>query len=126
MLAEVELILGETSRCPDLHQEFALSCQLADPCWEGGTARVLALRELEIGRPVEALSWMDEARRRVCRETDVYVAMQAAILATDIDVSSHLGHEERRASSARALLELAARAHMDDHVERAAAILRAP
>ena len=24
---------------PDMHREFALSCQLADPCWEGSTAR---------------------------------------------------------------------------------------
>jgi DNA-binding SARP family transcriptional activator len=124
VLAEVELTAGGTAEIPDLQQEFALSCQLLDPCWEGGTARVLAMRALAAGEPVQALAWIDEARRRVSRETDVYVAMQAAILATDIQVSSQLGDEERTNGSARGLLELAARAHMDDHVESAAAILR--
>ena len=50
--------------------------------------------------------------------------MQAAILATDVDISTRLGHEERAMGSARALLELAARGHMDDHLDRAAAVLR--
>ena len=124
VLAEAELADGTRGQERDIHQEFALSCQLSDPCWEGGTARVLALRELAQGRPQEALSWVDQARRRVTRETDVYVAMQAAILATDIDVSTQLGREERATGSARALLELAARGHMDDHLERAAGVLR--
>ncbi len=101
---------------PDLHHEFALSCQLADPCWEGGTARVLALESLASHDPAQALRWIDEARSRVARETDVYVAMQAAILATDIEVSSRLGHDDRVSATARALLELAARGTMDDHV----------
>ncbi len=124
VLAEVELTAGRPGQMPDLRQEFALSCQLADPCWEGGTARVLAMKSLAAHEPAEALGWIDEARRRVSRETDVYVAMQAAILATDIAITSELGHEERVAGTARALLELAARAHMDDHVELAAAILQ--
>jgi DNA-binding SARP family transcriptional activator len=124
VLAEAELADGARDHGSDLHQEFALSCQLSDPCWEGGTARVLALGELAEGRPQEALSWIDQARRRVTRETDVYVAMQAAILATDVDISTRLGHEERAMGSARALLELAARGHMDDHLDRAAAVLR--
>jgi len=126
VLAEVELTTGRQAPVPDLHQEFALSCQLSDPCWEGSTARVLALQALAAQNPDDALAWIDEARRRVSRETDVYVAMRAAILATDVEVSAQLGHADRRAASARALLELAARAHMDDHVERATAILQRP
>lgn len=122
VLAEVELTAGRP--VPDVHPEFALSCQLSDPCWEGSTARVLALQALAARDCSQALGWIDEARRRVTRETDVYVAMQAAILATDIEVCARLGHQERQAASARALLELAARGHMDDHVERAAAVLR--
>ncbi len=109
---------------PDLHQEFALSCQLSDPYWEGGTARVLAMQARASSEPAQALGWVEEARRRVSRETDVCVAMQAAILATDIEVNARLGHEERVAATARALLELAARGHMDDHVQRAAALLQ--
>lgn len=116
VLAEVELSTGDRDAPHDLHREFALSCQLSDPCWEGGTARVLALQELSAGRPTSALAWVDEARARVSRETDVYVAMQAAVLATDIEVAGRLGHGERRRASARALLELAARGHMDGHL----------
>ena len=123
VLAEVELDAGG-GPVPDLHQAFALSCQLSDPCWEGGTARVLALQALADGETAAALTWVDEARSRVSRETDVYVAMQAAILATDIEVSSRLGDRDRELGTARTLLELAARAHMDDHVGRAAAILQ--
>ena len=124
VLAEAELAAGGTAGSPELQQAFALSCQLSDPCWEGGTARVLALQELAVGRPDAARAWLDEARRRVSRETDVYVAVQAAVLSTDIDVSTTLGDTERRDASARALLALAARAHMDDHLDRAAAVLR--
>ena len=126
VLAEVELATGRPAQLPDLHREFALSCQLSDPCWEGSTARVLAMRALVDRQSDEALSWVEEARRRVARETDVYVAMQAAILATDIDVSLQLGDGERSAASARALLGLAARGHMDDHLSHAAAILQLP
>lgn len=124
VLAEVELATGRQASARDLHQEFALSCQLSDPCWEGSTARVLALQALVAREPEHALAWIDEARRRVSRETDVYVAMQAAILATDIEVSACVGDADRQAGGARALLELAARGHMDDHVQRATEILR--
>lgn len=124
VLAEAELTAGRPGQLPDLHQEFALSCQLSDPCWEGSTARVLALRSLSSRKPAEALSWVDEARRRISRETDVYVAMQAAILATDIEISAQLGQGERVAGTARALLELAARGHMDHHVAHALAALQ--
>lgn len=123
ILAETELAAGRRAARPDLRQEFALSCQLSDPCWEGVTARVLAMESLAAGDPTQALAWVDEARRRVSRETDVYVAMQAAILATDIEVSSRLGDADRVAGTARALLELAARGHMDDQVHWAAGIL---
>ncbi|MFC6287962.1 tetratricopeptide repeat protein [Nocardioides sp. GCM10027113] len=124
VLAEVELTAGRAGRVPDLQEAFALSCQLSDPCWEGSTARALALSALAAGDAAEACRWVDEAGRRVARETDVYVAMQAAILATDVEVSARLGDEERLASRARSLLELAARAHLDDHVACAADLLR--
>lgn len=126
VLAESRLGAGAPDATPDLHQEFALSCQLSDPCWEGGTARVLALQALAEGEPRAALGWVEEARRRVSRETDVYVAVQAAILATEIEVSARLGDQDRELAVARTLLELAARGHMDDHLRRAAGILHGP
>ena len=108
----------------DLHQEFTLSCQLADPCWESVTARALALQAAVAGDADEALTWVDEARRRVGRETDVYVGMQAAILATDIELSTSRGQQDRAAASGRALLELAATTHMDGYLTLAMTALR--
>lgn len=70
VLAEVEVTTGLRASVPDLHQEFALNCQLSDPCWEGSTARVLALQALAAQEPDQALAWIDEAGRRGCRETD--------------------------------------------------------
>lgn len=124
VLAEVELVLRGGAQVPDLQQEFSLSCQMKDPCWEGGTARALALTALAGGRPDQARHWIDEAGRRVVRESDAYVALQAAILATDIEVSRCQREHGRMLDSARSLLDLGARGHMDDHVERATAILR--
>lgn len=123
-LAEAELAVGGAERTVDLHQEFTLSCQLADPCWESATARALALQAAVAGDSDEALTWVDEARRRVGRETDVYVGMQGAILATDIELSTSRGQQDRAAASGRALLELAARTHMDGYLTLAMTALR--
>ncbi len=123
-LAEAELAAGGGKRMLDLHQEFTLSCQLADPCWESATARALALQAAVAGDTEAALTWVDEARRRVGRETDVYVGMQGAILATDIELSTSRGQEDRAAASGRALLELAATTHMDGYLTPAMTALR--
>jgi DNA-binding SARP family transcriptional activator len=123
-LAEAELAVGGAERTVDLRQEFTLSCQLADPCWESATARALALQAAVAGDTDEALTWVDEARRRVRRETDVYVGMQGAILATDIELSTSRGQQDRAAASGRALLELAASTHMDGYLTLAMTALR--
>lgn len=125
-LAEAELAEGGPDRILDLHQEFTLSCQLSDPCWESATARALALQAAVAGDTDGALTWVDEARRRVGRETDVYVGMQGAILATDIELSTSRGQEDRAAASGRALLELAARTHMNGYLVLAMTALDAP
>jgi hypothetical protein len=108
----------------DLHHEFALSCQLADPTLESATARALALQTAAGGDTGCALTWVDEARRRVGRGTDVCVGMQAAILATDMELSTSQGSDDRTAASARMLLELAARTHMDGYLDQAMAAMR--
>jgi tetratricopeptide (TPR) repeat protein len=123
-LAEAQIALGGAGGTVDLHQEFTLSCQMADPCWESATARVLALRAARAGDTRGALCWVDEARRRVGRETDVYVGMQGAILATDIELSTGRGDLERAAATGRALLELAASSHMDGYLELAMAAVQ--
>ena len=124
VLAEAELVVGHPDLVLDLHQEFALSCQLADPSLESATARALALQIAGGGDTGGALTWVDEARRRVGRETDVCVGMQGAILATDIELSTRQGAGDRAAASARTLLELAARTHMDGYLDLAMTALR--
>jgi DNA-binding SARP family transcriptional activator len=124
VLAEAELAAGSPARMLDLHQEFALSCQLADPSLESATARALALQTAGGGDIGGALTWVDEARRRVGRGTDVCVGMQGAILATDIELSTSRGEGDRAAASARTLLELAARTHMDGYLDQAMATMR--
>lgn len=117
-----ELRLAADAARPDLHtsrlredieQSFALSCSLADPCWEGATARVLALAHAAEGNPTLALDWIAQAGRRCRRETDTWVAMPVAILATDAELSLSVGDAARAEASARALVSLAARTHMD-------------
>ncbi len=107
----------------ELDESFALSCRLADPCWEGATARAIALAHAAAGDLQSALEWIARARQRCLRETDVYVAMHAAILATDAELATAAEDEARAQSSARALVALAARAHMDAYLARGLAHL---
>ncbi len=120
VLAEAALQVGSGV---DLHGEleetFALSCQLADPCWEGAAARVTALFCLEAGELDAARRWIVDANARCLRETDVYVAMQAAILATDVRIALAAGDPAAAEATARTLVALAAKAHMDDHLDHA-------
>ncbi len=71
-----------------------------------------------------AFTWINEARRRVGQGTDVCAGLQGAILATDIELSTNRGKADRAAASARALLELAARTHMDGYLDHAVAAVR--
>lgn len=103
-----------------LEEAFALSCQLRDPCWEGAVARCLALSAAAEGDLACGLGWLDEARRRCGRETDLYAALEVEIVASKVDLLHRLGQTAEAAASAREWVSLAAKAHMDGHVERAA------
>jgi tetratricopeptide (TPR) repeat protein len=107
----------------ELDETFALSCRLADPCWEGATARALALAAAADGDLDTALAWISRARDGCLRETDVFVAMHAAILATDAELAAAAGDAERAETSARTLVALAAHTHMDTHLARGLALL---
>jgi DNA-binding SARP family transcriptional activator len=107
----------------DLDESFALSCSLADPCWEGATARAIALERAADGDHASALEWIGRARERCLRETDVFVAMHAAILATEAELAETVGDQARAETSARALVSLSARTHMDGHLARGLALL---
>lgn len=123
-LAEADLMLGREpeSLLAALGETFALSCQLADPCWEGAAARGLALVHAKRGDPGRALDWAREARARCQRESDTYVGLQAAILATLAEMSSDA---EESHAVARALLSLAAAAHLDGYLRGAMELVAA-
>jgi DNA-binding SARP family transcriptional activator len=107
----------------DLDEAFALSCRLGDPCWEGAVGRGLALTAAADGDLDTALTWTSRALDGCLRETDVFVAMHAAILGTDAELAIAAGQAERAEASARALVALAARTCMDAHLARGLALL---
>jgi DNA-binding SARP family transcriptional activator len=109
---------------PELEQAFALSCQVHDPCWEAAVARTLALTYAAENDLPQALSWLSEAGRRCTRETDGYAALQVAILADQAEICRRQGRAEAADAFGREWVGLAARTHMDAHVERATAFIR--
>ncbi len=126
LLGEIRLDGGDDPaavRC-DLEEAFVLSCQLGDPCWEGSSARVLALTHAAGGDLEQALTWIADARRRCTRETDTYAGMEASILATDAELAQRAGDPVRAEAAARSLLTLAARTQQDGFVATALELLQ--
>ena len=110
---------------PSIEVAFALSCQIADPCWEAAGARALALTYAAEDRLERALEWLGEARRRVVREIDGYVALQVEIRASEAQIQRRAGNGAVADALGREWLALAARTHMDRHVALAAAFIAA-
>jgi DNA-binding SARP family transcriptional activator len=108
---------------PALESSFALSCQLGDPCWEAATARSLAILHHAENDLSHAASWLAEARRRCVRETDKYVALLVKIITEQMELSLKQSQGEEAHALARELIAVAARAHMDASVSRAAQVL---
>ncbi|WP_336802110.1 BTAD domain-containing putative transcriptional regulator [Kaistia sp. MMO-174] len=106
-----------------LEEGFALSCQLRDPCWEAANARSLALTYMAEREFVAASQWLEEADRRCIRVTDPYVALRVEIVAARVEMSRRLDIPEVAAALTREWISLAARAHMDHHLQRATALL---
>jgi DNA-binding SARP family transcriptional activator len=70
--------LSEASKC--LEQSFARACQIGDPCWEGISARGLALLAEASGSVDAAVTMLLDARTRSTRLTDPYVWLEVHIL----------------------------------------------
>jgi DNA-binding SARP family transcriptional activator/ActR/RegA family two-component response regulator len=121
MLCEARLRLGDDPRQirADLDAAFALGCQLRDPCWEGATARAIALTYAREGDDDHAAEWLANARRRSTRETDTYLALLVQILADQAALSRRTGHPSQAEWTTRELLALAARTHADHQVQNA-------
>ena len=109
---EVQLRRDDVAGAQELlRQAFAGACQLGDPCWEGVSARGLALVAAADGDAAGAFEILADARRRCNRLADPYVWLDGYIL----DAQCELGRRHRHPDTARwvrMLRELASRGGM--------------
>ncbi len=82
---------------PVLQQAFARACQLGDPCWEGISARGLALVAEAEGRTGDAFDLLADARARSTRLEDSYHWLDVHIL----DAQCALGRRHDHPDTAR-------------------------
>ena len=92
ILGEVKLVQGDLAGATSiLEQAFARACQLRDPCWEGMSARALALVAEARGDTDRAFVMMIDAHARCKRLADPYVWLEGYIL----DALRELGRAHR-------------------------------
>ncbi|MDW3218247.1 MAG: BTAD domain-containing putative transcriptional regulator [Acidimicrobiales bacterium] len=92
---EVQLARGDVAGAERLlHQAFARACQLGDPCWEGMSARGLAMLAAAKGEATQAFAQLADARRRCNRLADPYVWLDAHILDAQCGLGVHHGHPD--------------------------------
>jgi tetratricopeptide (TPR) repeat protein len=115
---EVELVRGRPAAAAELlHQAFARACQLGDPCWEGISARGLALVAEAAGEVEQAFDILADAQARCNRLADPYVWLDGYIL----DARCELGRRHRHPETSRwveMMRELASRTGMKELVVR--------
>ena len=118
-LGEVHLARHEPDRADEaLQQAFARACQLGDPCWEGLSARGLALVAEAAGENDRAFETLLDARTRANRLADPYVWLDAHIL----DALCDLGRRHHHPETGRwvdAMRELTSRTGMRELTVRA-------
>jgi DNA-binding SARP family transcriptional activator len=125
-LAEAHLAERSRSQPPDdLEQNFATSCQLDDPCWEGASGRLLALHHARAGQPDAALDWITDARQRALRRSDTWAGLIGVILLTEARIRESIGDVSGANATARELVAYAARTQLDQLLEDGLAIHRA-
>ena len=101
-----------------LEQSFARACQIGDPCWEGISARGLALLAEAKGEPDRALADLLDARSRTNRLADPYVWLDVHILDALCEMGCRHGHP-LTASWVEEMHERASRAGMQELTVRA-------
>lgn len=77
-----------------LRQAFARACQLGDPCWEGMSARGLAMVAAANGETAQAFEVLADARSRCNRLADPYVWLDGYILDAQCDLGVRHGHPD--------------------------------
>ena len=91
-LGEICLARNDPLRAAEIFQQaFARACQLGDPCWEGITARGLALVADAEGDSDRAFETLRDARARSTRLADPYVWLDAHILDAMCDLGRRSG-----------------------------------
>jgi len=116
---EVEIAAGRHDEARTmLAQAFARACQLGDPCWEGISARGLALLAEADGDVPLAFDLLSDARARCNRMADPYVWLDAYILDAQCELGRRHHHPQvgvwvrtmHRLSSRTAMREMTVRA----------------
>ncbi|WP_344065576.1 BTAD domain-containing putative transcriptional regulator [Microbacterium pumilum] len=93
ILGEAKLVQGDLAGATTvLEQAFARACQLGDPCWEGMSARALALVAEARGDTDRAFEIMMDAHARCNRLADPYVWLEGYILDALCELGRAHGH----------------------------------
>ena len=119
LLGQAWLTLGDLdSATGALEQSFARACQIGDPCWEGISARGLALLAEARGEVDQAVAVLLDARARANRLADPYVWLDVHILDALCEIGRRRGHP-LTASWAETMLDRASRTGMRELTVRA-------
>ena len=119
MLGQAWLSLGDLDAAArTLEQSFARACQIGDPCWEGISARGLALLAEAAGEADRAFAVLLDARARTNRLADPYVWLDVHILDALCEIGRRHGHP-LTATWADAMLDRASRTGMRELTVRA-------
>ncbi|MBW2462234.1 MAG: SARP family transcriptional regulator [Deltaproteobacteria bacterium] len=124
LMAEVQMREGRTPGseiAESLEGTFALACQVGDPCWEGMSARVMALVASRAGDSDGAQRWIDEAETRCGRGVNGYAWMRAYVLDGRCELMIHEERMQEATVAAGRLAELSARTEQYEHLARALA-----
>ncbi|MEP7193974.1 MAG: BTAD domain-containing putative transcriptional regulator [Actinomycetota bacterium] len=100
-----------------LQQAFARACQLGDPCWEGMSARGLALVAETTGETERAFEILSDARARCNRLADPYVWLDVYILDAQCQLGRRHGHPDTKLWILK-MRELASRTGMREFTVR--------
>ena len=119
LLGHVLLARGDLDAAATcLEQSFARACQIGDPCWEGISARGLALLSEATGEPDRAIADLLDARSRTNRLADPYVWLDVHILDALCEMGCRHGHSST-AAWVEEMHERASRAGMQELTVRA-------
>jgi len=111
---EIQLARADPAGAAELLQQaFARACQLGDPCWEGMSARGLALVTEAAGDTSRAFMMLSDARARASRLADPYLWLDGYILDAQCELGRRYAHPDTGAW-VEAMRTLASRTGMRD------------